>query len=92
MKRNTIHPLDGTPLGPQNSTMNEDRDFKALEASELFCPTCRTARPVRHHLLLVLPTGSKYEYRCAVCATAVGAKDDSDPTEYQETLRGRKLR
>ena len=32
------------------------------------------------------------EYRCAVCATAVGAKDDSDPTEYQETLRGRRLR
>jgi hypothetical protein len=72
--------------------MNEDRDFAALEASELFCPTCKTAQRVRRHLLLVLPTGSKYEYRCAVCATAVGAKDDSDPTEYQETLRGRRLR
>jgi hypothetical protein len=77
---------------PQNSSMNDQRDFNALEASELFCPTCKTARPVRRHLLLVLPTGSKYEYRCAVCATAVGAKDDSDPTEYQETLRGRRLR
>ena len=73
--------------------MNEDRDFNALEAAELFCPTCKTARPVRRHLLLVLPTGSKFEYRCAVCATAVGAKDDSDPTEYQETLnKGRALR
>jgi hypothetical protein len=72
--------------------MNDDRDFDALEASELFCPTCKMARPVRRHLLLVLPTGSKYEYRCAACATAVGAKDDSDPTEYQETLRGRRLR
>jgi len=86
------HPLDAATIEPQNSAMNDQRDFNALEASELFCPTCKTARPVHRHLLLVLPTGSKYEYRCAVCATAVGAKDDSDPTEYQETLRGRRLR
>ena len=72
--------------------MKGNRDYEALEASELFCPTCRTARPVRRHLLLVLPTGSKYEYRCDVCATPVGAKDDSDPTEFQDILRGRRLR
>jgi hypothetical protein len=72
--------------------MKGERDYEALEASELFCPTCKTARPVRRHLLLVLPTGSKYEYRCAVCATPVGAKDDSDPTEYQDIVRGRCLR
>jgi hypothetical protein len=72
--------------------MNDTRDYEALEASELFCPTCKTARPVRRHLLLVLPTGSKYEYRCSVCSTPVGAKDDSDPTEYHEILRGRRLR
>jgi hypothetical protein len=72
--------------------MQNDRDFEALEAAELFCPTCKAARPVRRHLLLVLPTGNKYEYRCTVCATPVGAKEDSDTTEYQETLRGRRLR
>ncbi|HSO23498.1 MAG TPA: hypothetical protein VLT81_11345 [Chondromyces sp.] len=72
--------------------MKERRDYEALEASELFCPTCKTARPVRRHLLLVLPTGTKYEYRCAACGTPVGAKDDSDPTEYQDILRGRRLR
>ena len=71
--------------------MNENRQYDALEASELFCPTCRTAQPVRRHLLLVLPTGNKYEYRCAVCATSVGGKDDSDNREYQELLRGRRL-
>jgi hypothetical protein len=86
------HPLDAVAFEPQNPAMNDEREFNALEASELFCPICKTARPVRRHLLLVLPTGSKYEYRCAVCGTAVGAKDDSDPTEYQETLRGRRLR
>ena len=72
--------------------MNGDREFESFEASELFCPACGASRPVRRHLLLVLPTGTKYEYRCAVCATAVGGKDDSDPTEYRETLKGRRLR
>jgi hypothetical protein len=72
--------------------MNGQRQYEALEASELFCPTCRRAQPVRRHLLLVLPTGNKYEYRCAVCATPVGAKDDSDASEFNDLLSGRKLR
>lgn len=72
--------------------MNKNRQYDALEASEIFCPTCRNAQPVRRHLLLVLPTGNKYEYRCAVCSTPVGAKDDSDDSEYREILHGRRLR
>lgn len=72
--------------------MNERRDFDALEASELFCPTCKTARPVRRHLLLVLPTGNKYEYRCGTCGTPVGGKDDDNAAEYHEILHGRKLK
>lgn len=65
----------------------ENRDFAALEVSEVFCPKCRTSQPVRRHLLLVLPTGNKYEYRCAVCGTRVGGKDDGDSREYNELLR-----
>ena len=84
--------LDIFAIDIENLVMSNDRDFEALEASELFCPACKTSRPVRRHLLLVLPTGNKYEYRCAVCASPVGAKEDSDPTEYQETLHGRRLR
>ena len=72
--------------------MNERRDYGSLEASELFCPTCRTARPVRRHLLLVLPTGNKYEYRCSACGAVVGGKEDSDASEYHDTLRGRRLK
>jgi DNA-directed RNA polymerase subunit RPC12/RpoP len=72
--------------------MNDRREYDALEASELFCATCKTARPVHRHLLLVLPTGNKYEYRCAVCGSPVGAKEDSDASEYHETLRGRRIR
>lgn len=72
--------------------MTEQRQFDALEASELFCPTCRKAQPVRQHLLLVLPTGNKYEYRCSVCGTPVGAKDDTDASEFNTILSGRKLK
>jgi hypothetical protein len=64
-----------------------NRDFSALEVSEVFCPNCRAAQPVRRHLLLVLPTGNKYEYRCAVCGTRVGGKDDGDASEFNELLR-----
>lgn len=84
--------LDEIAFDIKNTAMVNKRDYEALEASELFCPTCKTARPVRRHLLLVLPTGNKYEYRCAVCASKVGGKNDTDPTEYNETLRGRRLR
>jgi DNA-directed RNA polymerase subunit RPC12/RpoP len=71
--------------------MNTQRQYDALEASEIYCPKCGTARPVRRHLLLVLPTGNKYEYRCSVCGTQVGAKDDSNNREYNEILRGRRI-
>ena len=72
--------------------MSTNRQYESLEASELYCPTCRAARPVRRHLLLVLPSGNKYEYRCSVCATPVGGKDDGDSSEYREILRGRRLK
>jgi hypothetical protein len=63
--------------------------YGSLDATELFCPRCRRAQPVRQHLLLVLPTGNKFEYRCAVCGTSVGAKEDDDRSLFLETLRSR---
>lgn len=51
-------------------------DFDKLEAVELYCPKCRMAVPVRKYLLLVLPEGDKYEYRCQYCGTTVGDKID----------------
>ncbi len=67
--------------------MKKQAQFDQFEVSELFCPRCRAAKPVRRHLLLVLPTGNKYEYRCSVCGTPVGAKDDNDASEFSEILR-----
>lgn len=68
--------------------MTDRSQFEAFEASELYCPTCRRSQPVRRHLLLVLPTGTKYEYRCAACGASLGGKDDNDPTEYRSILLG----
>jgi len=50
--------------------------FRELEATELYCAKCKRAVTVRKHLLLVLPDGDKYEYRCAFCNEAVGSKID----------------
>ncbi len=48
--------------------------YKDFDATELFCPQCRRAVPVRKRLLLVLPEGDKYEYLCAYCSSTVGTK------------------
>ncbi len=50
--------------------------FKEFDATELYCPKCKEARPVRKRLLLILPDGDKYEYRCANCAESLGTKID----------------
>ncbi|MFB3925810.1 MAG: cytoplasmic protein [Syntrophales bacterium] len=48
--------------------------FKNLEATELYCPKCKRAVPVRKRLLLVLQNGDKYDYTCVFCGTSVGDK------------------
>lgn len=50
--------------------------FKEFDATELYCPKCKRAVPVRKRLLLVLPEGDKYEYLCGICAESVGSKID----------------
>ncbi len=56
-----------------------------FEATSLFCPRCRRAVPVRKKLLLVLPTGNKYDYVCQQCGTQVGGKTDNDATAFHQT-------
>jgi len=52
--------------------------FEQFEASELYCPRCKTSQPVRQRLLIVLPTGNKYDYLCTVCGESIGSKVDDD--------------
>lgn len=61
--------------------------FGELEASSLFCPRCKQANPVRKSLLLVLPSGNKYDYACSVCGTQVGGKTDSNSTDFHRIAR-----
>lgn len=53
--------------------------FGDLTASELYCPDCRRAQPVRERLLLVLPTGELHEYVCAVCRASLGRRTVTGP-------------
>jgi DNA-directed RNA polymerase subunit RPC12/RpoP len=51
------------------------KQFENLRASELYCPNCRVARPVRERLLLVLPRAEMHEYRCVVCGKSLGTRE-----------------
>jgi hypothetical protein len=48
--------------------------YKDFDATELFCPQCKRAVPVRKKLLLILQEGEKYDYSCVYCGTSVGDK------------------
>ena len=48
--------------------------YKDFDATELFCPKCKRAVPVRKRLLLILSNGDKYNYSCVFCGTSVGDK------------------
>ena len=65
----------GRPTQPQSS-------YEDLEATELYCPKCKEAVPVRKFLLLILPDGDRYEYRCRFCGTKVGDKIDRSGQFY----------
>jgi hypothetical protein len=53
--------------------------YGSLEASLLFCPSCRQAMPVRKRLLLVLLEGEKHEYVCQQCGTPCASKMETPP-------------
>ena len=59
---------------PERSGQQQEKQFEQLRATELYCPKCRQATPVRERLLLVLPEGDKYEYLCVYCGTSLGDK------------------
>jgi hypothetical protein len=65
--------------------MRDQDSFEEFQAASLYCPRCRRATPAREKLLLVLPSGNKYDYVCAECGTPVGAKTDNDPTDFYRT-------
>jgi len=61
--------------------------YKDFDATELFCPKCKRAVPVRKKLLLVLSEGDKYDYSCVYCGTSVGDKLVKEPINSKILLR-----
>ncbi|MBI4871994.1 MAG: cytoplasmic protein [Candidatus Riflebacteria bacterium] len=51
--------------------------FRQMNATQLYCPTCRQAMPVREKLALFVPSGAIYHYVCVNCDTMLGRKEDS---------------
>ena len=58
------------------SRTDNTESYRDFDATQLYCPKCKQAVPVRKRLLLVLPEGDKYEYLCAYCSGTVGSKID----------------
>ena len=71
----------------QQHQVHAQEDYRDLEATELYCPKCGRAVQVRKFLLLILPEGDKYEYRCRFCGSKVGEKTDRSG-QYYGILRG----
>ncbi len=57
--------------------------FNKLQATQLYCPRCRVATPVKERLLLVLPDGELYEYICARCGESLGKRKVKGGNEQQ---------
>ncbi len=70
---NNFSPND--PLRPRSMRPG---NYKSFDATELYCPRCQRAVPVRKRLLLIIPEGDKYEYVCAFCSHTVGTKIDRE--------------
>ncbi|MBN2179628.1 MAG: cytoplasmic protein [Deltaproteobacteria bacterium] len=57
--------------------------YSEFDATELYCPKCKRAVPVRKRLLIVLPDGDKYDYFCSICGTSVGDKMDHQSDNFR---------
>lgn len=60
--------------------------YSDFDATELFCPQCGRAVPVRKRLLLILPEGEKYDYACVYCGTSVGDKMVTGKGDLKATM------
>ena len=57
------------------------QQFEKLTASELHCPKCRKMQQVRERLLLVIPGGELYDYRCVICGESLGSREVKAPPQ-----------
>ena len=58
----------------QNQQGNSNEAYRDFSASELYCPKCKQAMPVREKMLLVLASGELFDYVCEKCGTSLGTR------------------
>ncbi|MGV8059644.1 MAG: cytoplasmic protein [Smithellaceae bacterium] len=61
--------------------------YKDFDATELFCPRCGKAVPVKKRLLLILSEGEKYDYNCVYCGASIGDKMVTKKRNLKVSLR-----
>jgi hypothetical protein len=66
-------------MSPKFTMVKGMQQFESLNATELYCPRCRVAQPVREKLLLVLPHAELHDYRCQACGESVGTREVTAP-------------
>jgi len=67
------YPKRGRRYGIPNHDGSQEQ-FENLNATSLYCPKCKAAMPVIERLLLILPDGELYEYKCRRCGTSLGER------------------
>ena len=60
--------------GYSEPEVEEKHSFREFSASQLYCPKCQQAMPVRSRVLLVLPGGDLIDYCCVKCGTSLGTR------------------
>ncbi|MCS7090799.1 MAG: hypothetical protein RMN51_09255 [Verrucomicrobiota bacterium] len=58
------------------------RQFGDLTATELYCPQCGRAQPVRERVLLVLPEGQLHDFVCTRCGSSLGTRTTHEPSRF----------
>lgn len=66
-------------LFQQRRSPSRRRQFEGMSATQLYCPKCQRAMPVREKLALYLLSGAIYHYVCDGCGTVLGKKEDKLP-------------
>lgn len=67
--------------------MRKRESYRDFDATELYCPNCRRAVPVRKRLLLVLTDSDRYDYSCVYCGASVGDKTVRHETDCRIVLK-----
>jgi predicted RNA-binding Zn-ribbon protein involved in translation (DUF1610 family) len=63
-------------------------DFQDLQATQLYCPKCGGAMPVRKKLLLVLLDKEIHDFVCAGCGASLGKKEEPAMLGAPPAFRG----